>query len=115
MNTKEKMLQALRKVRDNYYNGSCDFTSCAGICSNVDRAWDLLDSYDLCPITELHALFRTWPKYSGDPDYPVPSANKDWSAQEQYGRVMDMWEGAYGELRIELLDHCISELEKLCA
>ena len=114
MKTIENMLQALRKVRDDYYNGGCDFDCCMGICSNVNRALYKLDLHEVCPSSELRTLFETWPKYSGDVDYPVPSPSKDWSAAKQYGMVADMWAGEYGELRLELLNHCISELEKLC-
>ena len=115
MNTQEKMLLALRKVRDDYHNNAYDFDAYVGICSNVNRALDMLELYVVSPYKELGKLFKTWPKYSGDIDYPVPSPYKDLSAATQYGMAMDMWEGAYGELRIELLDHCIYELEKLCA
>lgn len=115
MNTKEKMLQALRKVRDDYYNSGRDFDYYVGICSNVNRALYKLDLHGVDHSTELYALFKTWPKYSGNSDYPVPSLYKDLSAEQQYGIAFNMWAGAYGELRVELLNHCISELEKLCA
>ena len=115
MNTKEKMLQALLKVRDDYFDSGRDFNYRVGICANVNRALYKLGLHDVDFITELHALFETWHKYSGDSDYPVPSLCKDWSAEVQYYRAEDMWAGEYGELRIELLNHCISELEKLCA
>lgn len=115
MSTKEKMLQTLRKVRDDYYNDGYDFDCCAGICYNVKRALYQLGLYEVCYSTELPALFETWPKYSGDSRFPVPSTYKDWSAEKQFNMTVNMWEGEYGELRVELLDHCISELEELCA
>ena len=115
MSTKEKMLQALLKVRDDYFDSGCYFDYCVGICSNVNIALYKLGLHGVDHNKELHALFVTWPKYSGDYDYPVPSLCKDWLARDQYSMAEDMWAGAYGELRIELLNHCISELEKLCA
>lgn len=115
MNTKYRMLRALRKVSDDYHNNSYYFDESVGICSNVNRVLDMLDLYVLSPNTELAKLFKTWPKYSGNPGYPVPCPDNDFSAGEIYYITAVMWEGAYGELRVELLNHCISELEKLCA
>lgn len=113
MNTKEKMLQALRKVRDDYYNDSYDFDHYVGICSNVEHALYMLELYGVSLNSELRTLFKTWPKYSGHPGYPVPSTDNEFSADKAYGIAVDMWAGTYGELRIKLLNHCISELERV--
>lgn len=59
----------------------------------------------------LFSLFRTWPKFSGEKDYPVP-ATGPCTAKEQYIARESMWEGPYGDLRKELLTHCIKELQK---
>ena len=115
MNTKEKILQALRKVRDDYHNRAYDFDEYVGICSNVNRALYMLELYGVSHNKELGKLFKTWPKYSGDPDYPVPCPVNDFSAQEAYNLAGGMWDGKYGELRVQLLNHCIQELEKVCA
>lgn len=79
-----------------------------GICQNVDRNILIdLGGYANC-LTE---LFKSWPKYSGNPSYPVPLPGYEYP-DNAYNDIDMLWEGAYGDLRRELLDHCISELKK---
>jgi len=59
----------------------------------------------------LNRLFRSWPKFSGDAHYPVPSGIERVSAQSAYYQYAK-WTGNYGKMRRKLLDHCINELEK---
>lgn len=79
-----------------------------GICGNVSKNiqinWICYDGY-------LTSLFMSWPKFSGVPAYPVPYPDCE-SATYAYNATAMLWEGAYGDLRRELLDHCINELEK---
>ena len=60
--------------------------------------------------TVLYELFVTWEHYSGDLDYPIPGGKGMFCNCNNE----DMWnpEHPYGFLRLQLLDHCISDLEK---
>lgn len=96
---KIKLLKALIKTKAAPTN--------VGICGNVNKhiqaSWL---GYGDC----LTSLFMSWPKYSGNSAYPVP--HPDCESDCAYNATTMMWEGAYGDLRRELLDHCINELEK---
>lgn len=61
----------------------------------------------------LHSLFETWPEWSGDLWYPVPSNQPNVHPSALFYREQgNMWKGEYGKARMRLLEHCISELEK---
>ena len=85
----------------------------AGICHQLElRRRDEDADYWLCKI---RGLFRKWPKFSGIIDYPVPHPTE--SPCVAYAETVDMWDRRteYGQARWDLLDFCISELEKeLC-
>jgi hypothetical protein len=59
----------------------------------------------------LGTKFVSWPEYSGDYNYPVPSPYKRVSAQMYYEHN-SKWEGAYGSSRMRLVNFLIRELEK---
>ena len=59
----------------------------------------------------LRRAFRTWPKFSGDIDFPIDDPYEIEQAQDAYARL-PKWTGAYGALRFELLDHIIDCLRK---
>lgn len=66
---------------------------------------------------EFQEMVRLWPKFSGDITYPIVRSdlveNLD-GGKESYEIAQSkgtMWEGEYGELRLELLDFCIEQLE----
>lgn len=75
-------------------------TSC-GICSNVGAVWKQGEYLKLA--------FKAWPLFSGDIDYPVPDPAGG-SAEDSYDRNYNQWVGEYGELRKQLLQHCIEFL-----
>lgn len=50
---------------------------------------------------EFKALCKQWPKYSGDPEFPVPFPSG--TPREGYIGTPNLWAGEYGELRRELL------------
>lgn len=100
-----------------------------GICNNLD--WQLtielgdtlVHEYCLangepayCLINELS---KKWPKFSGIPSYPVPVpdslkphyAREGIPCEAIYDSQLNKWEGEYGELRRELLQFLIEELE----
>lgn len=88
-----------------------------GLCSNTDNLLEDTahpdDAYGY-----MHELrnraFTTWPHFSGDKCYPVPSLHAEVEPGEMYDSVIYMWatNTEYGELRWALLDHVISEFEK---
>ena len=73
----------------------------------VKRLWEILEY-----------RFKTWPKYSGNPNFPVPCIthpDSQWEADQSYqrsNRTAAMWSGPYGEQRVELLDHIIADVER---
>lgn len=74
-----------------------------GICSHICASF--------VQFHQLEGLWRKWPKYSGDPLYPVPGTgvNKD-SCNRAYREAYlngSMWTGDYGALRLELLHYLI--------
>jgi hypothetical protein len=95
-----ELLDALRRLRT-----EGPFSTYAGICGNLP-----INSYQDEGV-RLSALFRSWPKFSGSLTYPVPGVG-DMSPHEAFVRIPNVWNGEYGALRRELLDHCINELAK---
>lgn len=79
-----------------------------GICGNVSKN---IQINWICYCDYLTSLFMSWPKFSGTSSYPVPCPDCE-SASYAYNATVMLWEGEYGDLRRELLDHCIDELEK---
>lgn len=131
--SKAALLWALKKIREavhgevsnNLLNRSC------GICTNV---FDIIrEKYPPNrnrpgPLYfvdgQMESLFMTWEKFSGSVYYPVPDPDNKihgnkaeevlW-AHNIYSRSVSgncIWEGAYGDLRIELLVHMINKLEE---
>jgi hypothetical protein len=92
----KKLLGKLIALRENGPN-----IPVTGICKNVEAYSD-----------EFAPHYLTWPRYSGDSDYPVPSTEELTSAIEMYWRSLNKWEGKYGDLRRNLLDHLITEISK---
>lgn len=109
---KIKLLKALLKTKAAPTN--------VGICGNVSNN---IQTHYICYCDYLTSLFMSWPKFSGVSAYPVPHPAPypvpypvpypDYeSAVQAYNATTMLWEGEYGDLRRELLDHCINELEK---
>ena len=84
-----------------------------GICGNLSHKVNSQvkesERYGLYHI--LRRAFCTWPKFSGDADYPINDPNGIETADDVYVRS-HKWIGAYGTLRFELLDHVIDFLKK---
>lgn len=91
---KSRLLNALIKLQEDGPNNDE-----IGICNNID-------------CDDLALLFKSWSKFSGCIEYPVPSPHGRESPLDAYYGYDNIWEGAYGKLRKELLQHCINELEK---
>ena len=94
---KIKLLKSLLKVK------ACPYQD-RGICGSLPMYFDRGRL--------LFSLFKAWPKFSGTLNFPVPHPTEPFSAASAYYFARDKWEGEYGDLRRELLDHCINELEK---
>lgn len=77
----------------------------SGICANV--------SIRKCLI--LDELFQTWPKHSGKHECPIQVGSED--PETTYWYCENMWDKSteYGQLRWELLDHCIAQLQEALA
>lgn len=105
---KHTLLTALRKIHEDPYPST-------GICSQVD--WFTEDYYhkDRFRIQELlYGLFESWPKYSGQRDFPIPHPDPHKSPILAYNTNPDNhWDRTtpYGALRWELLEFCIAQLE----
>ena len=84
-----------------------------GICSNlsnkVNSQVEESERYDSRQI--LNQAFYTWPKFSGDANYPINDPFGIETAYNAYDQL-PKWTGAYGALRFELLDHVIDFLKK---
>lgn len=78
-----------------------------GICGNLSHGGLAGDE----PDDVLEEAFRAWPKFSGNADYPVPSPEHGLSNEGAY-LFLNLWDGEYGKLRLELLDFCIEYAER---
>lgn len=100
------LLAALEQLRENGpYNRD------AGICSQLD----LYGLYSSEERRQFRDSLKTWPHYSGDSSFPVPSPDKSVEAIDAYfDEQLDLWDRdtEYGRLRWDLLDHIIKELSK---
>lgn len=95
---KEALLAALYRVKFTTFKRR-------GICEEFSRHYRA-DGH--CG-EDLRRLFKLWPKFSGHSVYPVPGGYTDfWRA----AGTRRMWSGEYGNLRKELLNFMIEQLEK---
>jgi hypothetical protein len=111
----KNLLQALLSTLTDLKTRPVSYT---GICGGVQSRYldyvpkdvgitrerlDLMQEYNA---QKLRELFLTWPPYSGCHAYPVPATSCD-SSSEQYSETEFLWEGEYGDLRKDLLEHLI--------
>lgn len=110
MNKSKLLLKALKTVKADFEENkksiqgdkrSQFINPGLGLCSAVAAA----TSYNCCTDV-LYPYFKTWPYFSGEVHFPVGNGSDDY-----YERV-NLWTGDIGELRLNLLDHLISEVEK---
>ena len=99
-----------------------NFNEGYGICGNIDHkvtnAMDVKfpeyvidDDLTMYSPRILKQAFYTWPKFSGDVNFPINDPNGIETAEDVYVRS-HKWIGEYGALRFELLDHVIDFLKK---
>ena len=72
----------------------------------IDDEEIIMDSWRI-----LKQAFYTWPKFSGDVDFPINDPFGIETAYNVYGQL-PKWVDEYGALRFELLDHVIDFLKK---
>ncbi|ASD52157.1 hypothetical protein KNT64_gp205 [Pseudomonas phage PspYZU05] len=139
--TKPLCLVALKDLRNLVKANKSGRHETNGICNFVDEyIGDFIDDYDLDTLygdgektfKDLHDekmigflkspiktiarviltdIFPKWPKFSGRLNFPVPSIDEcNPGAAFVYN---DKWKGEYGDLRKELLDFLIEELDTL--
>lgn len=104
------MASLLEKLQELHTNGPAPY--CHGICTQVNGITHLEIGYMLY-------LMRQWPERSGHIDWPVPASRTDTSpksAKHKYiaSDTKQMWDRntEYGQLRWELLEWLIEELQK---
>ena len=100
-----------------------NFTKRYGICTNIsDKVISAMNVklpesvIDDDEITRdswqiLKHAFYTWPKFSGDADYPINDPFGIETAYNVYNQL-PKWIGEYGALRFELLNHIIDCLKR---
>lgn len=65
------------------------------------------------PMNTVYQLFKSWPEYSGNPVFPVPSMCEGISPGQAYMRIsVNKYEGVYGDARLRLAQFIIDELKK---
>lgn len=87
-----------------------------GLCYNVHSAWvHFRFSRHIDTSSIIKAIAPSWPKYSGNIEYPVGSPD-ECSALYHHTRDItgteNMWVGEYGKLRMEFLDFCITTVQE---
>jgi hypothetical protein len=91
-----------------------NFDEDVGICSNlsdkvnsqIEESEERYESHQI-----LEQAFCTWPKFSGDANFPINDPYNRDPAYRAYN-YLPKWIGEYGALRFELLDHIIDCLKR---
>lgn len=84
-----------------------------GICGEVETALCLNKTprlyfkFEIEPF--LNTLIKTWPKFSGDECYPVPSYSTRFDEFDAYWSLDRWYEGEYAAARLRLLDYLIAQ------
>ena len=100
------MLDAALDIKAGYFDKG--YGICANLSDKVNSQVEESERYDSPRI--LKQAFYTWPKFSGDADFPINDPNGIELAHKVY-EDLPKWTGEYGALRFELLDHVIDFLK----
>lgn len=57
-------------------------------------------------------LMQDWPEFSGDPEFPVPSADSQLNEEGAFLDSENLWSGKYGDNRKQLCLWLADQLEK---
>ena len=101
------MLDAALDIKAGNFNA--EYGICTNLSNKVDSQVEELGRYNSWKI--LKKAFYTWPKFSGDMNFPIKDPHEIEEAYMVYDQL-PKWIGEYGELRRELLDHVIDFLKK---
>ena len=101
------MLDAALDIKAGNFNE--DYGICTNLSEEVNSQIRESEYYDSWQILE--QAFYTWPKFSGDANFPINDPYNKVSARRVYNDL-PKWTGEYGALRFELLDHVIDYLKK---
>lgn len=71
------------------------------------------DAFEAAVDNRLYEIFRMWPEYSGEVNYPVP--HPKYSPMDAFILEKNVWIGEYGAARRRLLDFIISTLQEATA
>ena len=100
----------LEMLQELHTNGPAPY--CRGICTQISVHLTIKEGY------MLH-LMQQWPGCSGNIDFPVPASRTDTSPEAAKIKYIEsstaqMWDRdtEYGQLRRELLEWLIKELQK---
>lgn len=101
---KAELLEALKQIRERPEPR-------VGICYQLD-AQSCSDERADYWRSKVRDLFQEWPQFSGSAEFPVPHPTEP--AGIAYNSTWNMWDRRtkYGQARWDLLEFCISELEK---
>jgi hypothetical protein len=102
-----ELLQALKEVKAKVKRG--DIIKWAGLCYNLECV-----GFSDTKGEKLQSLFRSWPLFSGNIEYPVHRGIKSMSKHAYTTATTDnMWnpKTVYGHNRLDLLNWCIEQLE----
>lgn len=101
----------LEKLQELHTNGPAPYNN--GICTQISRHLTIQERGCLL------RLMWQWPGYSGHVNFPVPANRTDTSPKAAYYKYMtsntkQMWDRdtEHGQLRWELLEWLIEELQK---
>ncbi|NRA77864.1 MAG: hypothetical protein HRU18_06625 [Pseudoalteromonas sp.] len=90
-----------------------DIVTPKAICHNIAERKVMTLDESRHAFMQADKCFKSWPKFSGDIGYPIPSTSKAMTNAQQYMYCLQegsFWEGQQGELRRELLAHMAKEL-----
>lgn len=125
INTMQDLIKWFEGLADGsikpFYRGS-------GLCSQIERTYDdcmtdeFISKWDN-NLIEMDDIYKSWDKFSGRHGYPVPTPACEDGVEDitcpegmyhhYINNDLNMWEGAYGELRKDLCRHVANELSKL--
>lgn len=116
------LLGALHYIKQQLEFGKAEYSICPLVTDyfNSSLSCRVPSSKQLEAEQRMDKLFEAWPHFSGDINFPVPSA-RGWKALFfgttpffAYTNAMDkeaVWKGHYGSLRKDLLNYMIQQLE----
>lgn len=107
--TMKLLYEALVHVKNNVDQLDPSYGICGALATHFSP------KYKIIPWDSIDEFCYSWEKFSGDKLFPVPSTIEGKCLASCYGehRVSGtLWVGEQGTLRLELLDHLISETQK---